>query len=106
MGSFVGRWQLVKVLYCKLLTRGKQLPAFSHKVWGVKRSEVGGECITTAPLWPLGCILEPLCCAVDIMHTIIGVGSEYPNSGICVKAALSFETRGEKVNFLATKTDV
>ena len=33
MGSFMGRGnqyiQLVKVLYCKLLTNGKQLPAFS-----------------------------------------------------------------------------
>ena len=35
-GSFVGREnqyiQLVKVLYCKLPTNGKQLPAFPHEV--------------------------------------------------------------------------
>ena len=39
MGSFVGRGnqsiQLVKVLYCKLPTIGKQLPTFPHKVWGL-----------------------------------------------------------------------
>ena len=39
MGSFMGRGnqyiQLVKVLYCKLLPIGKQLPAFPHKVWGL-----------------------------------------------------------------------
>ena len=36
MGSFMGRRnqyiQLVKVLYCKLLTKGKQLPAFPLEV--------------------------------------------------------------------------
>ena len=36
MGSFIDRGnqyiQLVKVLYCKLLTYDKQLPAFSHVV--------------------------------------------------------------------------
>ena len=38
-GSFMGRGnqyiQLVKVLYCKLLTIGKQLQTFPHKVWGL-----------------------------------------------------------------------
>ena len=38
-GSFVGRGnqyiQLVKVLYCKLLTISKQLPTFPHKVLGL-----------------------------------------------------------------------
>ena len=38
-GSFVGRGNqyilLVKVLYCKLLTIGKQLPTFLHKVRGL-----------------------------------------------------------------------
>ena len=38
-GSFVGRenqyMQLVKFLYCKLMIIGKQLPTFSHKVWGL-----------------------------------------------------------------------
>ena len=40
-GSFVFRGnqyiQLVTVLYCKLLTIGKQLPTFPHKVWGLNR---------------------------------------------------------------------
>ena len=44
MGSFVGRGnqyiQLVKVLYCNLLTNGKQLPAFSHKVRGKTCHEI------------------------------------------------------------------
>ena len=38
-GSFEGRGkqciQLVKVLYCKLPTIGKQLPTFPHNVWGL-----------------------------------------------------------------------
>ena len=37
-GGVMGRGnqyiQLVKVLYCKLLTIGKQLPSFAHRVWG------------------------------------------------------------------------
>ena len=41
MGSFVGRGNqfkhLVKVLYCKLPTIGKQLPTFSHKIRGLNR---------------------------------------------------------------------
>ena len=41
-GSFVGRAnqyiQLVKVLYCKLPTIGKQLPTFPHKVQGLNLS--------------------------------------------------------------------
>ena len=55
--SFVGRGnqyiQLVKVLYCKLPTIGKQLPTFPHKVWGIEllTSEVGGQCVTTVPPW-------------------------------------------------------
>ena len=40
-GSFMGRRnlyiQLVKVLYCKLPSVGKQLPTFPHMVWGLKR---------------------------------------------------------------------
>ena len=39
MGVSVGRRnqyiQLAKVLYCKLLTIGKQLLTFPHKVWGL-----------------------------------------------------------------------
>ena len=38
-GSFMGRGnqyvQLVKVLYCTLLTIGKQLPTFTHKIRGL-----------------------------------------------------------------------
>ena len=41
MGSFVGRGnqyiQWGKVLYCKLPTIGKQLPALPHKVWGLNQ---------------------------------------------------------------------
>ena len=29
--------QLAKVLYCKLLTIGKKLPYFSHRVWDLNR---------------------------------------------------------------------
>ena len=57
MGSFVDRGnqyiQLVKVLYCQLPTSGKLLPTSPHKVPGFEppTSEVGGECVTTAPSW-------------------------------------------------------
>ena len=38
-GSFMGRGnqylQLVKVLYCKLPTFGKQLPSFAHRIRGL-----------------------------------------------------------------------
>ena len=43
-------------MYCKLLTNGKQLPAFPLKaVTGIEppTSEVGGESVTTRPPWPL-----------------------------------------------------
>ena len=30
--------ELVKVLYCKLLTIGEQLPTFPHRVWGLNHS--------------------------------------------------------------------
>ena len=69
IGSSVGTGnqyiQLVKVLYCKLLTIGKQLLAFPHKVWGLNplTSEVGGECVTTAPPWP-----GYLCCVNRILR--------------------------------------
>ena len=48
MGSFMGRgnqymW-VVKVLYCKLPTNGKQLPACPLEV-GPGTSEVGGESV-------------------------------------------------------------
>ena len=55
-GSFMGRGnqyiQLVKVLYCKLLSKGKQLPAFPLEVGpGIQTpiSEVGSESVTTLP---------------------------------------------------------
>ena len=44
--------QLVKVLYCKLQTNGKRLPAFPHEVrpgFEPLISEVGGVCVTAAP---------------------------------------------------------
>ena len=50
----VGYQVLVKVLYCKLLTIGKKLPSFPHRVgFELPTSEMGGECATTMPLWPL-----------------------------------------------------
>ena len=57
MGSWKGRRnqyiQFVRVLYCKLPTNGKQLPAFSlEAVPGIKPSEVRGESVTTLPPWP------------------------------------------------------
>ena len=58
-GSWKGRGnqyiQFVRVLYCKLLTKGKQLPAFPlGAVPGTEpqASEVGGESGTTLPPWP------------------------------------------------------
>ena len=51
-GSFMGRGnqyiQFVKVLYCNLLTNGKQLPAFPLEV-GLG---IDGESATTLPAWP------------------------------------------------------
>ena len=42
---------MVKVLYCKLPTIGKELPTFPHKDWGLnRRPQVGVECVTTEPL--------------------------------------------------------
>ena len=58
MGRFEGRGnkhiQLAKVLNCKLLTIGEQLPTFPHKGPGFEppTPEVGGKCLTTVPLWP------------------------------------------------------
>ena len=59
-GSWKGRGnqytQFIRVLYCKLLTNGKQLPAFPlEAVPGIEppASEVGGESVTTLPPWPL-----------------------------------------------------
>ena len=59
MGSWKGggnqNVQIVRVLYCKLPTNGKQLPAFPlQAVTGIEppASEVGGESVTTLPPWP------------------------------------------------------
>ena len=58
-GSWKGRGnqyiQLIKVLYCKLPTIGKQLPAFTLEAVPRNQtpaSEVGGESVTTLPPWP------------------------------------------------------
>ena len=53
-GNFVGRRgnqyiQLVKVLYCKLPTIGKQLPTFPHKVRALNRQPQRWECVTIVP---------------------------------------------------------
>ena len=48
--------EFTRVVYCKLPTNGKQLPAFPLKaVTGIEppTSEVGGESVTTLPPWPL-----------------------------------------------------
>ena len=59
-GSWKGRGnqyiEFARVLYCKLPTNGKQLPAFPHKaLTGIEppASEVGGKSVTTLPPWPL-----------------------------------------------------
>ena len=55
-GSWKGRGnqyiQFVRVLYCKLTTNGKQLPAFPLAGNRTPASEVGGKSVTTLPLWP------------------------------------------------------
>ena len=52
--------QFVRVLYCKLPTNGKQLPAFPFEVvqGSNPASEVGGESVTTLPPWPLSMCIE------------------------------------------------
>ena len=66
MGSWKGRVnqyiQFVRVLYCKLPTNGKQLPAFPlETVRGSSlASGVEGESVTTLPPWPLICNIENL----------------------------------------------
>ena len=66
MGSWKGRGnqyiEFARVVNCKLPTNSKQLPAFSLKaVTGIEppTSEVGGESVTTLPLWPLFQCVEP-----------------------------------------------
>ena len=58
-GSWKGRGnqyiEFARVVYCKLPTNGKQLPAFPLKaVTGIEPPtlEVGGESVTTLPPWP------------------------------------------------------
>ena len=58
-GSWKGRGnqyiQFVRVLYCKLPTNGKQLPAFPLEAMPgtePQASEVGGESGITLPPWP------------------------------------------------------
>ena len=64
-GSWKGRGnqyiEFARVVYCKLPTNGKQLPAFPLKaVTGIEppTSEVGGESVTTLPPWPPSQLLE------------------------------------------------
>ena len=59
-GSWKGRGnqyiEFARVLYCKLLTNGKQLPAFPLTAMTGDRTpaaEVGCESVTTLPPWPL-----------------------------------------------------
>ena len=59
MGSLKGRGnqyiQFIRVLYCKLPTNSKQLPAFPLEAMPgteTPASEVGGESVTTLPPWP------------------------------------------------------
>ena len=68
-GSWKGRGnqyiEFARVVYCKLPTNGKQLPAFPLKaVTGIEppTSEVGGESVTTLPPWP------PLSCPKKIIN--------------------------------------
>ena len=57
-GSWKGRGnqyiEFTRVVYCKLPTNGKQLPAFPFEpVRGSNpASEVGGKSVTTPPPWP------------------------------------------------------
>ena len=60
-GSWKGRGnqyiEFTRVVYCKLPTNGKQLPASPLKAsTGIEppTSEVGGESVTTLPPWPPG----------------------------------------------------
>ena len=59
MGSWKGRGnqyiEFARVVYCKLPTNGKQLPAFPLTAMTDRSpaAEVGGESVTTLPPWPL-----------------------------------------------------
>ena len=63
-GSWKGRGnqyiQFARVLYCKLLTNGKQLPAFPLKaMMGIEPQPQRWEAsVTTLPPWPLRCYMR------------------------------------------------
>ena len=56
MGSWKGRGkqyiEFARVVYCKLPTNGRQLPAFPLEADRIPASEVGGESVTSLPPWP------------------------------------------------------
>ena len=75
-GSWNGRGkqyiQFIRVLYCKLPTNGKQLPAFPlEAMLGTEPQpqRVGGESVTTLPPWPLTC--------KQVSVSIIGIYQQY-----------------------------
>ena len=71
-GSFVGRGnqyiQLVKVLYYKLPTIGKQLPTFPHKVQGLNRRPQRWE-VSVSPLHHHG----PTCQSISSLQVTSSV---------------------------------
>ena len=76
-GSWKGRGnqyiEFARVVYCKLPTNGKQLPAFPLKaVTGIEppTSEVGGESVTTLPPWPPFGLVE---CLAQIPRTSLAL---------------------------------
>ena len=73
MGSFVGRGnqyiQLIKVLYCKLLTICKQLPTFPHKVQDLNRHSKKWEA-SMLPLWPKLLVCSEMQYKVSLDRTI------------------------------------
>ena len=78
-GSWKGRGnqyiEFARVVYCKLPTNGKQLPAFPLKdVTGIEppTSEVGGESVTTLPPWPRVCFKEQ-CSFELILHRLSAI---------------------------------
>ena len=67
--------QFVRVLYCKLPANGKQLPAFPLETMpGTEpRPQVGGESVTTLPLWPLLKDVIPLFTSTVIKRVVHSV---------------------------------
>ena len=79
-GSWKGRGnqytQFARVLYCKLPTNGKQLPAFPlEAITGIEPwpQRWEGESVTTLPLWPPHGMLSTLVCKNYTLfkHTLI-----------------------------------